>query len=486
MRSCVGIDITGRSVKVVQISRKHDRLFVLRTCTKEAKSQELAAESAPVGSLLAEAIREAGIEANVPVVVGLPYDKVFFSSFRTDVAEQEDVRRLLKFELEDDFPVPFDDLVMDICGRRIVNEREHEYLIAAVSRKEMDACLQKVRETGRKCAVLSTDVCALHAVVQVARPDDDSGPLMILHADGHRMVLGAVQDGDIVYARHVACAETGAATLAREIELVRRAIFGRQGGQGGQAVKILLSGPNEWVEELSEPLASATGCEIRPADLWPQVQSSQDPELGGQYDLALGFALIGLGLGREEPNFLRADVSQTDRTAKSKAEHAAVVSAILLAAILGLFGVKLFGELRRLKADDAQLEEEIRTVFTGAFPDEKKIVNELAQMTEHLDSLRKERDTLAAAVGQRVRPLRILHVLSERMTSEKGIGISSFSIKDTTVHLVGTGRSFESVEQFLEELRQVPEFASVELEDVALSQGSDRPAFRLLISVKIG
>jgi len=364
-----------------------------------------------------------------------------------------------------------------------VNEREHEYLIAAVSRKEMDACLQKVRETGRKCAVLSTDVCALHAVVQVARADDDSGPLMILHADGHRMVLGAVQDGDIVYARHVACAETGAATLAREIELARRAIFGRQ---CQQPVKILLSGPNEWVEELSELLASATSCEIRPADLWPQVQSSEDPELGGQYDLALGFALIGLGLGREEPNFLRADVSQTDRTVKSKAKHAAVVSAILLAAILGLFGVKLFGELRRLKAEDAQLEEEIRTVFTGAFPDEKKIVNELAQMTEHLNSLQKERDTLAAAVGQRVRPLWILHVLSERMTSEKGIGISSFSIKDTTVHLAGTGRSFESVEQFLEELRQVPEFAAVELEDVTLSQGSDRPAFRLLISVKIG
>jgi len=483
MHSCVGIDITGRSVRIVQISRKHDRLFVPQTYTKQTGAQEPAAESAPAGSLLAEALREAEIEANVPVVVGLPYDKVFFSSFRTDVAKQEDVRRLLKFELEDDFPVPFDDLVMDICGHRAGNEREHEYLIAGVSRREMNACLQTFRESGRKCTVLSTDVCALQAVVQVARPDDDTGPLIILYFDGDRMVLGAVQDGDIVYARHVACAEIGAATLAREIELARRAMFGRQ---CQPPVRILLSGPNEWVEELSEPLASATDCEIQPADLWPQVQSSEDPELGGQYDLALGFALIGLGLGREEPNFLQADVSQTDRTAKSKAKHAATVSTILLAAILGLFGVKLFGELRGLKADDAQLEEEIRTVFTGAFPDEKKIVNELAQMTEHLKSLRKEHDTLAAAVGQRVRPLWILHVLSERMTSEKGIGLSSLSIRDTTVHLAGTGRSFQSVEQFLEELRQVPEFASVELEDVALSQGSDRPAFRLLISVKIG
>ncbi|MBN2130865.1 MAG: PilN domain-containing protein [Sedimentisphaerales bacterium] len=482
MRGCVGIDITGRSVRIVQISRKHERLFVPRTYTKRAGPQEPAAENAPAGSLLAEALREAGIEANVPVVVGLPYDKVFFSSFRTDLAKQEDVRRLLKFELEDDFPVPFDDLVIDICGDRTVNERESEYLIAAVSRREMDACLHELRETGRKCAVLSTDVCALQAVVQVACPYE-SGPLMILHADGHRMILGAVQDNGVVYARHVACAEPGAATLAREVELARRAVFSRQ---GVEPIGIFLSGSEESVAELSEPLASATGCEIRRADLWPQVESSQAPELGGQYDVALGYALIGLGLGNEAPNFLGADVSQADRTAKSKAKHAAAVSVVLLAAILALFGAKLFGDLRTLKAEDTRLEDEIRTVFTDAFPDEKKIVNELAQMTEHLKSLRKERDTLAAAVGQRVRPLRILHVLSERMTAEKGIGISSFSIKDATVQLAGTGRSFESVEQFLQELRQVPEFASVELEDVALSQGSDRPAFRLLISVRIG
>jgi len=482
MRGSVGIDITGRSVRIVQISRKHERLFVPRTYTKQAGSQESSAESVPARSLLTEALREAGVEPNVPVVVGLPYDKVFFSGFRTDVANQEDVRRLLKFELEDDFPVPFDDLVMDLCGCRTVNEREREYLIAAVSRKEMDACLHELHETGRKCAVLSTDVCALHAVVQVACPED-RGPLIILHADGHRMILGAVQGQDIVYARHVARAEADAATLAREVELARRAAFGRQ---GAEPIGIFLSGPSESIEQLSEPLASATGCEIRRADLWPHVQSSQDPELGGQYDVALGYALIGLGLGSDAPNFLGADVSQADRTAKSKAKHAAAVSVVLLAAILALFGAKLFGELRTLKAEDARLEGEIRTVFTDAFPDEKKIVNELAQMTEHLKSLRKERDTLVAAVGQRVRPLRILHVLSERMTTEKGIGISSFSIKDATVQLAGTGRSFESVEQFLQELRQVPEFASVELEDVALSQGSDRPAFRLLISVKIG
>ena len=56
--------------------------------------------------------------ANTVVVTGLPYEKVFFSSLRTELTKREDVRRLLKFELEDDFPLPVDDLVADVCSRR--------------------------------------------------------------------------------------------------------------------------------------------------------------------------------------------------------------------------------------------------------------------------------------------------------------------------------------------------------------------------------
>jgi type II secretory pathway component PulL len=481
MRSCIGIDMTSRGVKVAHILRRRDKLVVLHTSRKDVNAQESPSESAQADALLASAIVEANIGANVPLVVGLPYGKVFFSSFRTKLARREDVRRSLRFELEDDFPVRFDDLVTDICGCRTTPERQHEYLVAAVSREQMNECLEEIHESGRKVTVLSTDVCALHAVMQEACPDE-SGPLIILHADGQRMILAATENGNLVYARHVTCAETGTAVLAREIELARRSEFG---GQCQRHPKILLSGPNELIEGLSGPLSSMTECEVRRADLWPQRQSSEDPELGGQYDIALGYALIGLGIGGGL-NFLTADVSRADRTAKSEAKYAAIVFSALLAAILGLLGFRSLRGLKELEAERADLERTIRTVFTEAFPKEKKIVNELAQMSEYVNTLRKERDTLVAAVGQQVRPLWVLHVLSERMTSEKEIGISSVSIKDTAVHLTGTARSFESVEQFLDELRQVSEFASVVLEDVALTRGSERPAFRLTISVKTG
>jgi type II secretion system protein L len=486
MGYAIGIDLSSHGIRIVQVSRRRGRLHVHGTYAREVGCRESSEGDAGAGALLAETIREANFRANATVVVGLPYEKVFFSALRTDVAKPEDVRRLLKFELEDDLPLPFDELVADICGCRHVSEGQHEYLIAAVSRDEIDTWAHALNDAGHRCSVCSTDVCALEAVARLVRPDESDGPTISVHVDGHRMILGLWHGGTILCARQMACtgdAEMIRRTLAREIELTLRRTLGRK---HQQPLEILLSGSGELVRELSGRLPQATGHAVRLLGPSSITCPSGALDLDGQFTIALGLALIGLGSTGNELNFLNADLSQVDRAAKSRAKQAALVFVALLVAILGLLGLRTFWELRALEAERAGVSREIRTVFAEAFPEEKKIVNEPAQMKEHLDSLRKEHDMLAAVVGKRIQPLRVLHILSERMTSEKGIGISSFSIKDRTVHVAGTGNSFESIEQFLEELRQVPEFASIELEDMAQSRGSDHPEFRLLITVKIG
>jgi type II secretion system protein L len=415
----------------------------------------------------------------------LPYEKVFFGHLRTEVAKPEDVRRLLKFELEDDLPVPFEELVADLCSRRPVEEGRQEYLIAAVSRAEIGKWNQAWETAGHRCSVCSTDICALEAVARLVRPGPGEGPVLLVHVDGHRMILVLWRDGAILYGRHLTCtgdAETIQRTLVREIELTRRSALGRQ----PPSVEILLSGPGALVCELTGKLSQATGQAVR--SLWPLPVSAASgvADLDGQFTLALGLALVGLNASGDELNFLKADLFQVDRAAKSRAKQAALMSAVLLVAILVLLGFRTFRQLTSLEAQRASATRDIRAVFLEVFPEEKKVVNEAAQMKEHLDSLRKERDMLAAVVGKRVQPLRVLHILSQRMTSDQGIGISSFSIKDRTIHVAGTGNSFESIEQFLEELRRVPEFASIELEDMAQSRGGNRPEFRLLISVKTG
>jgi len=483
MNGCIGIDITAQGVKLALLSRRRGTRIVLGTWAKDLPAGEAPESEAGMGALLDDALHDVPLRASAEVVVGLPLGKVFYHSLRTEMDRREDVSRIVKFELEDDFPVAFDDLVIDICGHRQTGEREHEYLIAAVHRGEIDVWNRFVTHTGRKCSRLTADVCALETVARAARFENDDVPRVLLYADGARAILGILRQGTLLGARHFPCTgvhEVVLAALALEIELMYRDVLGRQ---CRQTSRIVLSGPDELVGRLSGGLAEATGREVQVLDLSSVVRPPEGIQLDGQFTVAVGLALMGLTPAGQWPNFLNADTSHADLAIRSKVKRTALVAAVLLAVILGLVGAKAIRALNSLEAQRANIGREIRTLFLDAFPQEKKIVNELAQMTEQVGILQKERDTLAGAMGQQSRPMRVLHILSEKLASDKGIAISTFSIKDGIVHVTGVG-SFDAAEQFIEELRHVSEFRSVEMEDMGQSRGGDRPEFRLLIKMK--
>jgi len=485
MNCSIGIDVTATAVRLVQVARRRGRVSVLGTHTRLLDPDGLPADTDALRVLLLDVIREAGFKAHANRVIGLPHGKVFFHDFTTDLAPDEDVRRLLRFELEDDFPIPFDDMVVDLCGHRPTNDGRRTYLVAAATRRELDPWVRALATAGSKSCVLSTDVCALAAIARLAGVQE--GTICgLVYADGSRMALSLVQDGSLVCARARHCSgdvDTIASALARDVELTLRASF-RKGHQ--PPVRILLGGPDTLGQELSEKLSQATGREVQWLDASSMVQRPQASQSDGEFTVALGLALLGLDRPEGQMNFLHADLANVDRTARSRTKRAAIVSVVLLAAILGLLGLRTVRELRDLQREHARLNGEIRTIFLNALPGEKRIVNELAQMTEHLNTLRKRRDTLVAAVGEPIRPLWALQVLSETLASDQGIRISSFVVSEKAIRIAGTGDSFETVERFLEGLRRVPQFGSVELDDMTSSRGSDRPAFRLVISVRAG
>jgi len=435
------------------------------------------------GTLLADIRSKSGFPVDTPVALGLPHDKVFFCCLRTELTKFEDVRRLLKFELEDDFPVAFDDLVVDICGHRDVGGGKHEYLIAAINREQIRAFMQASTRVGMKNFILSADACALHSMMLLKHLSDDGRPTIVIHADTGRMILAIVQNGNIVSARHWRPGDDGTAigTLRREIEMTVRSTFGEP---IQTRCPILLSGPDGLARGLSDKLSQCTDYDVACVDLKSLVDVPDGLPCDGRFTIALGLALMGLNGNGAVLNFLDADTSQVNRLESSRMKRASFTAACLLLLLMLLSAVRTYKTLQSLEAENRRVEHDIRTLYTQAFPDEKKIVNELAQMTEHLNAMRKEHAVLVAAVGTRIRPLRVLHVLSERLMSQQAVAISSFLLAPDGVRVTGTGTSFESVEQFLEELRKVPDFTSVELEDVALMRGSNRPEFRLQISVK--
>lgn len=485
MKRSIGIDISGTRISLAQLCHARGELSLesvhvhhmsTGTSSKEDSAAGLAAE-------IQAAINEGGFDPHAPAVIAMPYGRVFFSNFRTDVTNEESVRRLLKFEVEDDFPIPFDDLVVDLCSWRDVQEQDREFLVGAVSRSELQDCVKTMHEAGLKCATVSADVCALHMATTLNQELFDNTCSISIYVDSCRTILAISEGNKLVCVRYLNTSdkpEVFARAVKREIDLTWRALFN---SSVPARTKILLSGTKEIAHDLSEALLKELDPEIVQPAPFTQIRCSSRPQQDPELVIALGLALISENTHSMALDFLAADKVKAEQTAKTK--QSVLVFGFLLLATVALLIASLFIQLNTLEAKHQRIKQEIRTVFTQTLPEKKRIVNELAQMTEKVGALKKEYDALAAEMHSRAPSLRILHRISERMPQSQNVSVSSITIAAESVRLSGVAPSFESVDNVVEILRQIPEFDSVEIRNVDMDPTSNKVRFSLLIEVAV-
>ena len=178
-------------------------------------------------------------------------------------------------------------------------------------------------------------------------------------------------------------------------------------------------------------------------------------------------------------NFIAIDEFRSDQTAEIK--RGLYVAGALLFVIGFLLVAMLFHELNNLEKRHELVKEQIREVFVQTLPEEKKIVNELAQLNEQLESSQAQYNALAAGLSDRVSPLRILQVISEKITSDQNIRINDISMAPGLVRLAGVAPSFESVDDLMSLLRQVSGFDTVEVPSIDVDPQGRGVRFKLSI-----
>lgn len=492
MKRWIGIDITEDRISAVQLCRSAGRLSLEHTGVQKISgdtSQEQDAEL-DLQAAIKTLVTQEGFDPRATVVAAMPSGRVYFHNFRSHFSNKEDFQRLLKFELEDDFPIRFDDLVVGICSRQKRNEQEHEFLVAAVSRAELRDRTTTLVEAGLECSVVTADACALHMAAALNHDLTGKVPFLIIYMDGCRTILAISENNKLACVRYLNHQDFGAASgtsaviasaLMREIELTVSAMLQRGSVRPS---KILIADNNQVVNDLSEELAKESDCEV--AILNPYSQIGRPPEQRAEDGLtiAIGLALMGAHKNSDTLDFLAADALKVDQRAKTK--RSALVSGVLLAAIVAVLLANLFIQLATLKNERQRIKQQIRQVFVQTLPEERRIVKELAQLTERLNELKAEYTTLTTALGQTASPLRILQRVSEKITPDHNISVSMISITGESVVLGGTGIGFESVDKLISTLNQIPEFEKVELEQKSIDfdPGSGKVPFSLSITLK--
>jgi len=485
VKRSIGIDISKNKIMVVQLYHGRGKLSLERIHVQQIPNGTLAKESSAVElqTAIKAAISKGEFDTRVPVAVAMPYGRVFFHNFRTGLSSNKDVQRLLNFELEDDFPIHFDDLVADICNYRESKEKIREFLVGAVSRSELQGWAKTLREAGVECSIVSADVCALHTVAALNHEMINNALSLIIYVDDCRTILAVSKKNGLIcvrYFNYVGGTENIVPLLRREIELTLRAI---SSSHIPVPSRILLSGANELVQALSKELPKEFDSEVVILNPFNQIKCSPQQQMDGEPVIALGLALIGANKNREVLDFLAADTVKANQTQKTK--RSVLVSGFLILAIGLLSVVHLFIQLNALENEHQRIKQEIREVFVQTLPEEKKIVNEFAQMTEKLEALKAEYNTLANEIRDRAPSLRVLQHISEKITHDQNVSISSISITAESVRMSGTAPSFESVDKVVRILSQISEFGTVELRTIDKDPTSDKVRFSLLITMKL-
>lgn len=470
----IGIHINNDSTSIAELSCKNGR-YTLRRAQKAPRSANTAIENLHTGGKFSKKTK---------IAINAPSNKIFFQPLTTSVNNQRDLQQLLKFQMEEDFPIQFDELITTIIGKRVTEDDQTQYLISAISRADLQNTIDTVKDTKLPTPTLTVDAAALAELMSLdttfARTDNS----MIIHADASNIILTICDKGSPVYIRHLNYEDFAAnnaidiTKLINEIQLTLLAAFTQSTPTD---LKIFITEPTRQANELCKSINASTASRaviINPLSNIIRDDNIQIPDS----DITLAVALaVAATKPEDQPIFQDTEISTASHTADVK--RAVYVFASMLVILAVLLTGKFFYTQKILEYQNETLNKKIRSAFVQTVPDEKNIVDELAQISTKVSQLQLSRDALSTGIANKIHPLKTLSEISYA-TPDKNIIIDMISITPGQTRLSGTAPSFDSVDKFLSSLRKLPRFTDAIPKSIDALPQQNR--VRFTISAKMG
>lgn len=144
-------------------------------------------------------------------------------------------------------------------------------------------------------------------------------------------------------------------------------------------------------------------------------------------------------------NLRTGPFAYTKHVEKTK-KNLRVTVALSLALVLLIHAYLAFGIITA-KRETASVKKELRTVYGGLFPEDKKITDELYQMKSHMKEMKEKGDTL---IG--IYPLRFLLDVSQKMV--QGAAFSEISLDRDLITLKGEANSMSEIDAIKKKLAE--------------------------------
>jgi hypothetical protein len=465
IKRCIGIDLGRTYVRVVQMARTPEGLVIEKTLGMQTRRST---DSVP--KTLQTLTTEHGFDRHADVAVSMPSHAVSFAEIQTDAPGLQALRAGETLALRNDLPIAVEDAIIQVCSTRTLPNGKYSVLVAATSAESIREQLQSLSEAGIRPVAVDASITATLAALAVNHPEVTVGTALILCVDESVLTLAVTQDANILIVRSIPifCDEGAqlsveqiAEIIEREVEITWRKLFGAS--PDGSLYVLLVCAPKA-AEQLVAAIRERVECRIAVADPSAKVRRSDDTDVDFPMCAAEGLALRALAPNPADHSDLLTTYNVRMRPGCS-IRNELIACAALVVVTAAVWFTGLFVRLSALEAEYGRLKNQIQNVFYQALPQEKNVVNPLAQLQQKIDAFHKEYEVFSSFRPGRFSPLEIMHMLTTHAPKEGNLKFRDLLITTDSVQAVGTCDSFAVISEWQRLLKQIPGFGAVDIQD---------------------
>jgi len=274
--------------------------------------------------------------------------------------------------------------------------------------------------------------------------------------------------------------EAGLTTLCRSINLTLRSIQ-VESEKNVRPEKVFITGPGALISSTAEIVGKQLNIPTTIFNLQQTADNIQlDEHLVSLYNPALMDNGLALAIRESKKvkgfNFRREEFQVKTQLVKIKKEL--IHASIYLSIIIVLFAVNLGIDYQDLKQRTADLDKQIKAMFTLTFPEITKVVDPIHQMKTKISEL-KNVSGAAPGINMDQTVLTILNDISERTPKNLKVRVDRMVVDQEGVQIRGTTDTFNTVDSIKKGLESSEKYQDVVIASANLDQSGKGVRFEI-------
>lgn len=498
-RTCLGIDVSDKDIKIVELSKSGDKYQIIQASRLEIGT-----------SGVAETLRRFFAETDThgsEAYWSLPTHECAVKFAKLPKSGQAEIARMARYEAESQMPLPLADLNWGYSAGRPSKENGLCHIVIAAARREtVKEVSDQLEESGVKsCAAMVASLAETAVVQRTAASSDHS--VLVVNIGDEWTDITTISKGEVISCRSLrmgvsslqfaaaddlyADADEACESISRESFIsednkqavlswisnlsseLHRSVLASVNGSGTSVKSAVITGDGATISGLAKILAVKTGLQISAGDPWSEMilgkvaayGSSNDSSI---YSVATGLAIIGIEK-MSSINLLPSEREEDDRQ-RRKEMLALAMCGIIPILLLSIFFISQ-SIINSKRAELDAIRQSERSTKSKNLKQIDPDIRKTAALMETIDSALKD-DSKS--------PLEILKQLSQNLP--KSCWLSQFQYNaGKNLVLRGNALSNSSIADAVYMLSITKMFDSVSLDYSNLGKGTQTPVYEFQI-----